>query len=556
MRVLVVDACGVLGHALVRVLAADAGLTLVVAEPSPARVLALSRTFSGAATIEPVVFDRDGDIASALARLKPDVLVDGSSSRDAQEVPAAGRLARAALDCGIPYLGLADAADQDGVVAALDAEAKAKGIAILIGLGGYARPVGAIARKLASDDLRITSLTCAVAPLPSQWIAPQPCLDELWPRRDTDSECRDVAIAPPGTLPMASTRIELADWPLGAAASAYLPHLQTARFGVARLSRWRRWLLDAWHRLAARYAGMAASAHGRWLQRLLVTGPAAETRSGMVVAVTAIHPDGARTERSWHLVADGEGATLVSAMPAALVIRRMRTGHGPAPGARRATDTCVPFEQLASACAQLGSVGIRDVPDPRWPLYRRVLGPAWHMLPERVRALHDIAEPALFEGTATVERGRTLATRIVAALFRMPTPGVDVPVSVRFSVRDGVETWQRTFGTARMTSTQQAGSGRNAHLIVERFGPVAIGLAPVLRADRLYLVNRTCTFLGVPLPSWLGLDGVASEREANGLFHFDVDIVSPLFGSIVHYRGTLAPVAAATTKALKTGPDA
>ncbi len=189
---------------------------------------------------------------------------------------------------------------------------------------------------------------------------------------------------------------------------------------------------------------------------------------------------------------------------------------------------------------------VHGTPDPTWPLYRRVLGAAWDDLPPRVREMHDITNGFAAEGTATVERGTSLAARLIAALFRFPSAGVDVPVCVDFSVKGGVETWTRTFAGRRMVSRQEAGFGRNAHLIVERFGPFAFGLAPVLRDGRLYLYGRTWSLLGVPLPSALVPNGIASEREENGRFHFDVDIAAPLIGSIVHYRGWLVQRGAAS----------
>jgi hypothetical protein len=93
-------------------------------------------------------------------------------------------------------------------------------------------------------------------------------------------------------------------------------------------------------------------------------------------------------------------------------------------------------------------------------------------------------------------------------------------------------------------SVHSAGGGRSAQLIVERFGPFAFGLAAVLADDRLHLVLRRWSFLGLPLPLWLAPGGEAYESVADGRFHFHVEFGHPLAGLIVRYRGWLAPPAA------------
>ena len=41
------------------------------------------------------------------------------------------------------------------------------------------------------------------------------------------------------------------------------------------------------------------------------------------------------------------------------------------------------------------------------PLYRRLLGPRFAVLPPRVRELHDLSSASVWAGTANVERGRS-----------------------------------------------------------------------------------------------------------------------------------------------------
>ncbi len=65
----------------------------------------------------------------------------------------------------------------------------------------------------------------------------------------------------------------------------------------------------------------------------------------------------------------------------------------------------------------------------------------------------------------------------------------------------------------------------------------------MLADDRLQLVLRRWSFLGLPLPLRLGPVGDAYEFAADGRFHFHVELGHPLTGLIVRYRGWLAPLA-------------
>jgi hypothetical protein len=183
------------------------------------------------------------------------------------------------------------------------------------------------------------------------------------------------------------------------------------------------------------------------------------------------------------------------------------------------------------------------------PLYRRLLGDAWSSLPSPLQRMHDLRDRLTVEGRATVARGRNPLGRLVAALFGFPKPGRDLPVQVAFERRDNVEIWRRTFAGRSFASVQYAGGGRSAHLIVERFGPFAFGLAAVLADDRLHLVLRRWSVLGLPLPLWLAPGGEAYEYAAEGRFHFHVELGHPLTGLIVRYRGWLAAPAVSASAA-------
>lgn len=183
------------------------------------------------------------------------------------------------------------------------------------------------------------------------------------------------------------------------------------------------------------------------------------------------------------------------------------------------------------------------------PLYRRLLGPAWHELPPAVRALHGSPLTACFGGRARVTRGPGWRARLAAAAFGFPRAGDDVPVAVTFERAHGTETWVRHFAGRVMASRQREGHGSWSGLLVERFGPVSAGLALTVEDGRLHMRVRRWSFLGMPMPMAWAPSGDAFEAERDGTFCFHVEIAHPLTGPVVTYRGWLRPNPRETVRA-------
>ena len=66
----------------------------------------------------------------------------------------------------------------------------------------------------------------------------------------------------------------------------------------------------------------------------------------------------------------------------------------------------------------------------------------------------------------------------------------------------------------------------------------------VVEGDRLRYVIRGWSFLGLPMPGFLGPRTDTFETEEGGRFVFDVEIALPLVGRVVHYRGWLVAAGA------------
>jgi uncharacterized protein YbjT (DUF2867 family) len=141
-RILVIGGYGGFGARLSRRLAA-AGHTVVVAGRSEAKAAAFAATLPAA---EPALLDRTGDVASALARHCPDLVIDAAGPFHASgtQVP------EACIAAGLPYLDLADARDFVTGIAALDHAARTSGVAIVSGASTAPALTGAVAAELAS----------------------------------------------------------------------------------------------------------------------------------------------------------------------------------------------------------------------------------------------------------------------------------------------------------------------------------------------------------------------------------------------------------------------
>jgi hypothetical protein len=171
------------------------------------------------------------------------------------------------------------------------------------------------------------------------------------------------------------------------------------------------------------------------------------------------------------------------------------------------------------------------------PLYRRVLGGRFDELPGRVRELHDLDGVRVWNGRASVERGKSLPSRIAAALTGLPPEGPDQPLRVTFEPVGTNEVWLRQFGSAPFRSVQYERGG----FLRERVGPTTFVFTALASAEGLALQLDGLRVLGVPLPRLLQPAVRTFECERGGRYHFEVEARLPLFGLLVRYAGWLEP---------------
>lgn len=555
LAVLILGGYGTFGGRLAFLLADDARLRLLIAGRSHAQAAAFCAALPPGADRTPIVFDRGGDVDAQLRRIAPDIVVDATGPFQAYgERPY--RVVEAAIALGIDYMDLADGSDFVAGIAAFDDRARERGVFVLAGVSSFPVLTAAAVRRLADGLDRLDAVEGGIAPSPYARVGRNVIRaiagyagQKVALIRDgreefgyAFTETRRETIAPPGLLPLESRRFALVDVPDLRVLRRLWPQAHTVWMGAApvpailhRALRGLAWLvrLGALPSLSP-FAGLfhRALARLRW----------GEHRGGMFVRVTGAR-DGHQVARSWHLLAEGDDGPLIPSMAVQAIVRRCLAGRRPRAGARdAATDLEIEDYETLFAGRTIRTGWRDDSPEQRaWPLYRRILGTAWDVLPPAIRAMHDFTGVRIAEGQATVERGNGVLARIVAASVGFPRAAADVTVSVALAATPAGEIWTRNFAGRRFMSVQSEGRGRFERLVVERFGPLRFGLALVGDGVRLRLVVRGWSVFGIPMPKRWAPGGDSFEFVADGRFHFDVAIGHRITGPIVRYRGWLVP---------------
>jgi hypothetical protein len=559
-KILILGGYGTFGRRLARLLADESQLTLVIAGRSLAKAQKLCAELLSVGTVIAAEFDRARELEPQLRAIAPDLIVDASGPFQAYgENPY--RVVEAAIALGIHYLDLSDGADFVRGIARFDEAARARGVFVLSGVSSCPVLTAAVVRRLSAGMARVESIAGGIAPSPYADLglnviraiasyAGKPVALLCDDRRTSAPaliDSRLFTIAPPGRLPLHARRFSLIEVPDLELLPELWPTLRTVWMGVGTVPEiWLRglnalaWLVRL--RLLPSLLPIAALIHKA--RTRLSWG---EHRGGMFVTVsgTLATPlaNGAPVQRSWHMIAEGDDGPFVPSMAAEVIIRHCLAGRMPKPGARTGVNDVELADYEATFARRRIVTGTRQTPQPGEPLYRRILGDAYAMLPQPLQVMHDLKSELTATGVGSVERGKGLLARLTAAIVGFPPADDDVPVEVAFRLKDGRELWQRNFAGRRFASTQEEGQGRNARLMCERFGVFNFAMALVAEGERMRLVMRRWSLLGLPMPLALAPRIDAYEYVEDGRFRFHVGISHPLTGLIVRYRGWLVPQA-------------
>ena len=170
-------------------------------------------------------------------------------------------------------------------------------------------------------------------------------------------------------------------------------------------------------------------------------------------------------------------------------------------------------------------------------LYQRILGERFSRLPPALQQFHGQVKGGCAEGTVTVERGRGILRRGLAALLRLPPPGQEIPLQLEVVTENGCERWIRHFGDYCLDTLQwQEGS-----LLVEKAGLLQFGFRLIVEDSALVFQQQFCRLGKLPLPCFAAISISATVRDYGQGWRVEVVISAPFLGVITTYRGEVYP---------------
>ena len=449
-------------------------------------------------------------------------------------------LPSAAIAAGIDYLDIADDRAFIRRVSRLDRKARDAGVRILSGVSSIPTLSGAVALELASDMELVESVEIAITASSKAAFGRAVLLSMLEgagkPITRAD-ETMGRAMASPRTIEIKRDgqatidRIVLeVDSPDHDTLPTVLPGNPSVTFHAGSELALHNRAIQA---IASLVSRGVISTGTRFLPFASIARRASagfgDGRSAMEVRVTC-QAGGKRIMRRWTVVASRNTGPMipclsVPAMIEAIKDDRVSSGAGPS------IDILASDEILGRMPE--GSISI-ETTETRASLYARAM-PRFEQVHPAVRALHDQPMPAAAQGRASVVRGNSFLVPLIARLFGFPPASADTEVRVHFEAHGTGERWTRNFGGTTFSSVLTERTGG----VSERFGPFSFHFDLKEKEGRLAMVPAGWSMLGMPMPRFLMPSGIATEYEEAGRFHFDVPIVLPIIGPIVHYRGWL-----------------
>jgi hypothetical protein len=543
-RVVVIGGTGAFGARLVESLAATTDLTVVIAarhaRAAEDFAAGLRPRYPGRA-VEACALDARLLTAHDLRRLDAWCVVDAAGPFQG----APPRVAEAAIAARCHYVDLADARDFVAAFPRLDASARAAGVLAVTGASSTPGLGQAVLDALVAGWRRVDSVEIAVSPgnrQPRGLSVVKAILARAGQpirvfRNGRWTAARGMGLLSRHRMPGLGRRwLFLIDTPdLDLVPQRFKPRREAIwraglELSVLHLGVWALSLLVA-ARVLPSLVPLARPlrAVAAWFRGL------GGGRGGMMVAAEGLDRDGRPVVATWALIAHEADGPHVPVLPALALVRALANGNLAHLGAIPCAGV-IPLATIVREFERFRMV-TRTMVRPR-PLFTRVLGDGFTRMPAAVRAGHLVDERLVLAGRASVTGATSPSGRLLARLFDLPTTAADVPVSVEMRADRAGETWTRNFG-GRAFRSRLAPSKRRCRA-TERFGPLTFDLVLTANVDGLDLEVIGGRLGPLPLPRSLVPTSHATEGvDEQGRFCFDIPIVLPAVGLLVHYRGWL-----------------
>jgi hypothetical protein len=341
-RILIVGGYGAFGARAAERLAREPSLEIVIAGRSAAKAAARARQLAPGATarITHAALDAKVATADAIQAHGVRIVINASGPFQAQDYS----LARACIGAGCHYVDLADARAFVTGITALDAAAKAAGVAVISGASSVPGLSSAVVQEYARTFQRLDTVEIGISPGNSFDPGPATAASILAQAGKPHAELRDGRretvygwqdlhrhrFAGLGARWMGS--VDVPDLVL---VPERYPGLRNVRFsagvevGLFHIGLWSlSWLVRAG---LVRNLGSMSAPLLRAKRRLGFLG---SDRGGMFVILRGTAPDGARKELAWSLVARSGHGPYVPAIASVILAKRLAAGAGPAAGAQ------------------------------------------------------------------------------------------------------------------------------------------------------------------------------------------------------------------------------
>lgn len=543
--VLIIGGYGVFGGYLARRLANEGRVGVIVAGRSLGRAQAFCARHGG----QPLAIDTgSAGLADSLRQIAPTIIIDASGPFQAMH--AAYPVARAALEVGAHYLDLSDDARFTTGIVAFNEEARARGLTFLSGASSVPAISSAACDALTEGLWRVHLIESAILPgnrAPRGRAVMESILSQVG-RRMPIWQGGESTVARAWSL----SQIETLDAGPGAPKlrrranliGAPDLHLFPCRYRAGTV------FFRAGLELGLMHHGLtflAVLARLRLLPPPHISAPPLQwiadrlegfgsDRGGMITRVIGQDTSGAWQERVWTLVVEAGDGPQVPATPAWICVQKLLDGQL-SPGARPCLGT-FDLVDLDKAFAPL-TTATQLAETPFRPLFARILGPDWSALPGAIADLHGVAACRIWQGEASIRRGKSWLGRLAGWLAGFPPASERVPVRVEMRRTRSGETWIRRFGKASFRS-HLSDRGKDTPHLVERFGAMRFRIDLTWQDGRLHYPVVSGSILGVQLPHALCPVSKTFEYvDAHGRPCFDVAIRLPLAGEVVHYSGWL-----------------
>jgi NAD(P)-dependent dehydrogenase (short-subunit alcohol dehydrogenase family) len=548
-RVLLIGSTGTFGSRLAQHLSKMPELHVFLASRNIERADAIATSLKATGTraeISTVALDVKHNFTATLETIRPWLVIDTSGPFQT----AGYNVARAALEADAHYFDLADAREfLLGFEGALNSIANEKGLVARAGCSTTPAITTAVVDDLTKGWKRIDTVDVALIPGGNNMVGPALAEAVLLQAGVPVEQFRHgVLDTVHGWLKSKQVYVPRLGTFRAAPAETVDPVIMPQRYGLTSRMSFRAGLVSgleqrgfetiAWLRRRGLFQNVGTLSkilvQGRKLTRLW-----SHDRGGLVITVTGLNPEGKWTETNWSLLAEKGNGPHVPILPIVAAVRMLLAGQF-TKGARMITGE-IPLSHITDLFPALSISTQTKQSRCSAGAFETAMGPqAYASLPGVIRAFHDPAGYPVWQGEASVERGTSLASRIVAKVMGLPKAGQGHTVKVSVERQaDASEVWTREFSGKKFSSKLTLGKDSK---LQESFGPTTFTLGltgSALGSDLPILDGRA---FGIPIPRFFLPTSTAREFvDEQGRFRFDVRLDLPIFGLLVHYRGWLAP---------------